>query len=107
MLGDQHVTPLVSVENRHRPDAHQRLGLLSGHHAKKMLGVLVAILRLDRIAAQKRGLCQRQITLVLSFGASHTVGATALDGVSGRMKTRPGPRAVGALARISMEATLH
>lgn len=46
---------LGKIATRH--DVDQRLRLLSGHHPEKMLGVLVAILRLDRISAQKRGLC--------------------------------------------------
>jgi hypothetical protein len=69
--------------------ANQRLGLLSGHHPIIVLGVLVEILCFDRIATQECGLCERQITLVLSFCAGHVVVAVSasLSGPSGRTKT--------------------
>jgi hypothetical protein len=69
--------------------AHQRLGLLSGHHPIIVLGVLVEILCFDRIATQECGLCERQITLVLSFGAGHVVVtvSASLSGRSGRTET--------------------
>jgi fosfomycin resistance protein FosX len=75
--------------------ANQQLRLLPGHHPVKVLGVLVEILRFDRITTQECGLCECQIALVLSFGAGHTVVAVSasLTGRSGRTETRP--RTVG------------
>jgi hypothetical protein len=69
--------------------ANQRLRLLTIYYPEKVLSVLIAILCLDCITSQERGLREGQITLVLPFGSGHPVVviSTSLSGRSGRTET--------------------
>jgi len=77
------------------------LGVHTVHYPEVMLCLLIIILRLDRIPSYNRGICKRDVALVLPSGAPETSANPASR--RGRAEARSGTALPCPLARISVE----